>query len=172
MIPVHARAERNINCAMENKKLLTLCIIHQHPNILLGMKKRGFGAGRWNGFGGKVSQGETIEDAAKREVQEEAGIDVRDLNKVGIIEFEFKGNPEILEVHIFRSEHFSGEPAESEEMKPQWFHIDEIPFDSMWPDDIHWIPLFLVGKKFAGKFLFGDGDSILSQKLVEVEELI
>lgn len=153
------------------KKLLTLCIVHQHPNVLLGMKKRGFGAGRWNGFGGKVSEGETIEDAAKREMMEEAGIDISDINKVGIIEFEFQGNPEILQVHIFRADNFSGDPTESEEMKPQWFHVDEIPFAEMWPDDIHWIPLFLEGKKFKGKFLFGEGDSILEQELLEVEEV-
>ena len=38
------------------------------------MKKRGFGAGRWNGFGGKVAPAETIEDAARRELLEEAGV--------------------------------------------------------------------------------------------------
>lgn len=159
---------------MENKnikKLLTLCIIHQHPKVLLGMKKRGFGEGRWNGFGGKVSEGETIEDAARREIQEEAGIKIKDIKKSGIIEFEFKGNPEILEVHIFKSEDFSGEPKESEEMKPQWFHADEIPFEKMWPDDIFWMPLFLSGKKFKGKFLFGESGAILEKELAEVERL-
>ena len=95
------------------KKLLTLCIIYQHPRILLGMKKRGFGAGRWNGFGGKVFSEETIEDTAKREIREEAGIEAGRLEKVGIINFEFKGNPEIFEVHIFRSEYFSGTPRTS-----------------------------------------------------------
>ncbi len=153
------------------KKLLTLCIIHQHPKVLLGMKKRGFGAGRWNGFGGKVSFEETIEDAAKREIREESGVEVKNLNKVGIIEFEFKGNPEILEVHIFKSDNFSGEPIESEEMKPQWFHVNEIPFDDMWPDDKYWLPLFLNGKKFKGKFLFGESDVVLEQELTEVEEI-
>lgn len=153
------------------KKLLTLCLIHQHPKILLGMKKRGFGAGRWNGFGGKVSSEETIEDAAKREIREETGIKVTNLDKAGIIDFEFKGNPEILQVHIFRSDNFLGEPTESEEMKPQWFHIDEIPFNEMWPDDIYWMPLFLDGKKFKGKFLFGESDVILKQKLIEVKEI-
>jgi len=152
------------------KKLLTLTIIHQQPKILLGMKKRGFGVGRWNGFGGKVSFGETIEDAAKREMQEEAGVKLENLDKVGIIDFEFKGNPEILQVHIFRSDNFSGEPTESEEMKPQWFHTNEIPFKEMWPDDIHWMPLFLDGKKFKGKFLFGESDSILQKELSEVKE--
>jgi len=154
------------------KKLVTtLCIVHQHPRILLGMKKRGFGEGRWNGFGGKISPGETIEDAAKREIQEEAGIKIADLYKLGVIEFEFKGNPEIIEVHIFKSGGFSGEPTESEEMKPRWFHIDEIPFDTMWPDDIHWLPFFLQGKRFKGRFLFGEADVILEKELSEVGEL-
>ncbi|MCX6723644.1 MAG: NUDIX domain-containing protein [Candidatus Staskawiczbacteria bacterium] len=76
---------------MENKKIMTLCIVYQPPKILLGMKKRGFGMGRWNGFGGKVDNGETIENAAKRELREEAGIEVKNLDKVGIIDFEFKG---------------------------------------------------------------------------------
>lgn len=165
---------KNIRSVMGNrnmKKLLTLCIIHQHPKILLGMKKRGFGAGRWNGFGGKVSAVETIEDAVRREIQEEAGIEIGNLDKVGIIEFEFKGNPEILEVHIFKSDNFLGEPIESEEMKPHWFHVDEIPFNDMWPDDKYWIPLFLNGKKFRGKFLFGESDIVLEQELIEVEEI-
>ena len=153
------------------KKLLTLCIIHRHPRVLLGMKKRGFGAGKWNGFGGKVSGVETIEDAAKREMLEEAGIKLEDLDKVGILDFEFKGNPEILQVHIFRSENFSGEPAESEEMRPQWFNINEIPYKEMWPDDIHWLPLFLSGKKFKGNFLFGESDVILEKELAEVDSI-
>ncbi len=155
----------------DTKKLLTLTIIHRHPRILLGMKKRGFGAGKWNGFGGKVAPEETVEDAAKREIKEEVGIEVEHISKVGIIDFEFKDNPEILQVHIFKSDNFSGEPTESEEMKPQWFHTDKIPFKEMWPDDIHWIPLFLKGKKFKGKFLFGESDIILEQELVEVEEI-
>ncbi len=153
------------------KKLLTLTIIHQHPRVLLGMKKRGFGAGRWNGFGGKVSPSETIEEAAKRELREEAGIEVSHLDKVGIIEFEFKGNPEILEVHILKSENFSGEPIENEEMKPQWFQVEEIPFEEMWPDDKYWFPLFLQDKKFRGKFLFDEFDNILDMNLTEAEEI-
>ena len=71
------------------KKIQTLCVIHQHPKILLGMKKRGFGAGRWNGFGGKVKDGEEIEDALIREIWEEAGIVVSKIEHFGILNFEF-----------------------------------------------------------------------------------
>lgn len=149
------------------KKILTLCIIHKYPRVLLGMKKRGFGAGKWNGFGGKVEQGETIKEAAKREIYEEAGIALRDkdINKAGVIEFEFKGDPEILEVHIFRAHKFSGEPKETDEMRPAWFEAHEIPYNNMWADDAHWMPLLLSGKKFSGKFLFEGHDKILSKNL-------
>ncbi len=153
------------------KKLLTLCIIYQHPRILLGMKKRGFGTGKWNGFGGKVAPAETIEAAAKRELQEEAGIEAKFLDKVGIIDFEFRGNPEILQIHIFRSDSFLGEPSESEEMNPRWFHIDKIPFKEMWPDDIHWMPSFLKGQKFKGRFLYDELENILDYELLEVQEI-
>ena len=142
-----------------------------HPRILLGMKKRGFGTGRWNGFGGKVLPDETIEESLMREVEEESGIKLQDMQKVGFMEFEFKGNPEIIEVHVYKAEKFSGEVAESEEMKPQWFHVDEIPFSEMWPDDKYWMPLLLSGKKFQGKFIFGESDAILEQELIEVEEI-
>lgn len=152
-------------------KKLTLCIIHNHPKILLGMKKRGFGAGRWNGFGGKVEPGETVEDAAKREIFEEAGIKVNSLEKIGKVDFEFLGDPEILEVHIFKAENFYGELAESEEMKPQWFHIDEIPFPEMWPDDKYWLPLFLKNKKFRGRFLFEGQNEIISHSLWPVNSI-
>lgn len=154
---------------MANKrKFLTLCFVCQYPKVLLGKKKCGFGVGRWNGFGGKVKKGETIEEAAKREIKEEAGITSKSFEKFAIVEFEFRGNPEILEVHFFKINQFSGKPKESAEMKPQWFNIKEIPFQEMWPDDKFWFPLFLEGKKFKGKFLFEGQNKILKYNLNEV----
>ncbi len=154
-------------------KQMTLLIVQKNNRVLLGMKKRGFGAGRWNGFGGKVEPSETIEAAARREVKEEAGIEVNGLEKMGVINFDFKNKPGILQVNIFKSVDFSGEPAESEEMKPQWFDLDKIPFNEMFPDDIHWMPLFLADKKFTGRFLFGEGEgnTILEQELKIIESI-
>ncbi len=153
------------------KKLLNLCLIHKDDEILLAMKKRGFGAGRWNGFGGKIKKGESIEKSAIREVKEESGIKAKKLEKKGIIEFEFNKDPEILEVHIFNITDYYGDPQETEEMKPQWFPIKGIPYNQMWPDDQYWIPIFLEGKYFKGKFLFENNEEnkIIEYKLKEVK---
>lgn len=162
-------AAKNIKSAVENnsKKILTLCLVQQGDKVLLGMKKKGFGAGRWNGFGGKVEAGETVEDAVKREVKEEADIAVSKIEKMGVIDFEFQGDPQILEVHVFKAENFAGEPKETEEMRPAWYDIDKIPFDSMWPDDKFWLPLFLENKKFTGRFLFKGDDSAHNTQILE-----
>ena len=159
------------------KQTLTLCLAVKGRQVLLGMKKRGFGAGRWNGFGGKAEDGETIEEAARRETNEEAGIEVVEMTKRGILEFTFENDPKVLEVHIFRITKFSGNPQETDEMKPQWFSLDEIPFGQMWSDDQYWMPLFFAGKRFRGKFLFdrpSDAEysaKILSQELSEVDSI-
>ncbi|HCI05585.1 TPA: DNA mismatch repair protein MutT [Patescibacteria group bacterium] len=150
------------------RKVQTLCLIVQDGKILLGMKKRGFGQGRWNGFGGKVSDGEAVEVAAAREVLEEVSIVVNGLEEVGVVDFRFPNSEDIMEVHIFKPNSFSGEPQESEEMRPQWFGLDEIPFAEMWSDDEYWFPLFLNGKKFKGRFLFDSADNILEHELTEL----
>ncbi|MEK7139021.1 MAG: NUDIX domain-containing protein [Patescibacteria group bacterium] len=70
----------------------TLCLLLKEKEILLAMKKRGFGAGKWNGVGGKVDEGETVKLAATRELNEEIGVSVKEehLEDVGNIKFIFK----------------------------------------------------------------------------------
>ncbi|HEY4520217.1 MAG TPA: 8-oxo-dGTP diphosphatase [Candidatus Paceibacterota bacterium] len=135
-------------------KILTLCIIEKHGRILLGMKKRGFGTGRWNGFGGKVQDDESIEESAKRETFEETGLTARSLSQAGTIVFKFKDGTGIHEVHVFRCSDFEGEEKESEEMKPQWFAVDQIPYEDMWPADSYWLPYLIEGKNFKATFIY------------------
>lgn len=151
------------------KKLLTLCFLYDDSRVLLGMKKRGFGAGRWNGFGGKVHDGETIEDAVKREFHEESGILPIAISHRGVLTFVFEGDPIVLEVHVYAVNTYEGEPKETDEMAPQWFLCGEIPFDSMWPDDKYWLPLFLAGKRFKGTFVFADQNTLLHHTIEEIQ---
>lgn len=157
---------------MKEKLLTTLVIVHQNPKVLLGLKKRGFGEGRWNGFGGKLMEGESLEQAARREIEEECGIVPKDLTKVGILSFDFDDEPNPIEVHLFKVLDFEGEPLETDEMRPIWFHEHEVPFDSMWKDDFIWFPYFLTNRKFKASFLFdsAENNNILKHEIEEVDD--
>lgn len=143
----------------------TLVFIQKEDKLLLGLKKRGFGTGRYNGFGGKVTEGEEIEGAARRELKEEIGIEVDKLEPVGELIFYPVKFPEGVKVYFFRATDFRGEPQESEEMKPDWFDINSLPYEKMWDDDKYWMPMFLEGKKFTGTFRFDENDKTVEHEL-------
>lgn len=151
------------------KKSFTLVMIHDNEKILLGLKKRGFGEGRWNGFGGKILRGETTVQAAMRELKEEAGIEAINLRPRGILTFTFEKEKDYeVEVNIFTTSEYIGEPIETEEMKPQWFAHSEIPYQEMWADDPHWLPLVLVGKNVKGGVHFdAPGTQIILNNFIE-----
>ncbi len=138
---------------------VTLCFLFKGNQILLAMKKRGFGANRWNGYGGKTNENETLEDAAIRELQEESGLVLKKdaLKKISEIEFLFTKKPEWDQcVHTFFVNQWEGEPQETEEMRPQWFDIGSIPYGEMWPEDKLWLPRAILGEKIKGKIYFKD----------------
>lgn len=146
---------------MSETKRCTLCLLLDEDRVLLGNKRRGFGAGKWNGFGGKVEAGETIARAAVREVEEESGVRVReeDLLQVAEIDFIFQDEPghnNHTSVYLCRS--WQGEPKNTEEMVPQWFAKDGLPFAKMWSCDAEWIPLVLSGRKIRARIYFTAGD--------------
>lgn len=157
-------------------QVATLCFLLRGDEICLGMKKIGFGAGKWNGFGGKVGdktehQRETVEEAVRREGREEFGVGIKDLEKVAEIRFDFPHNQDWGQyVHVFLCQDWEGEPAESNELLPRWFKITDLPFGQMWADDEVWLPLLLEGKKLQARFIFGDKENIIEQELEIIGE--
>ena len=127
--------------------------------MLLGLKKRGFGEGKFNGFGGKLESGETLEESALRELKEESGLvsKLADLRWRGCLTYIYNTKPKAMEVNVFDLEKWEGEPIESEEMEPKWFEHQAVPLSSMWADDAFWLLQYLEGHlstPFIGRFRF------------------
>ncbi|MFA5235760.1 MAG: 8-oxo-dGTP diphosphatase [Bacilli bacterium] len=134
---------------------VTNMIFIDDGKILLGYKKRGFGKGKYNGFGGKPLENETLLAAAIREAREESGLAVIDCYKAGIIDF---GDSYLLRMHVYVAVKWSGSVLETEEMRPSWFPLGDIPYEKMWKDDRYWLPLVLQGKKIKATFNFMNND--------------
>ncbi|MDP4010001.1 MAG: 8-oxo-dGTP diphosphatase [Candidatus Shapirobacteria bacterium] len=149
-----------------NLRQTTLGFLIKDNQILLAMKKRGFGAGKWNGVGGKPNDGELIEETLKREIMEEIGVVFKNQELVAKIKFYFKNNQDWnQEVVVYKINEWENEPQESEEMAPMWYDIDKIPYDKMWVDDRFWLPKVLSGEKIEAIFVFGENEEILEMEI-------
>lgn len=133
----------------------TLTFIIDGEQILLIRKKRGLGAGKINGPGGRLEPGETARACAIREVQEELGVTPIDPVWVGESLFQFVDGYSI-HVHTYLARAFSGTARETDEAIPLWTDIKAIPYDQMWEDDQYWLPLLLNNQSFRGRYLFDD----------------
>ena len=140
-----------------------LCFILHEGKILLIRKKRGLGAGKINGPGGRIEKDETALESAIRETQEEIHVTPTQPKFAGELFFQFIDGFKI-HVAVFRAEECTGAPRETDEAIPLWVSADQIPYAEMWQDDAYWLPLLLEGRQFRGYFTF-DGDKMLSHRV-------
>ncbi len=143
--------------------LATLMFVIKDGRILLIEKKRGLGAGKINGPGGKIDPGETPLQAAIRETQEELHVTPHTPRKLGELMFSMSDSPDIL-CHVYRADDYTGTPTETDEAVPVWTALDAIPYQRMWEDDRHWLPLLLNEQTFRGRFIF-EGERMLWRDL-------
>lgn len=141
----------------------TLMFIVKEGQILLIEKKRGLGAGKINGPGGKIEAGESPLESVFRETQEELMIAPVGVRKLGELWFSMSDHPDIL-CHVFRADDFTGTPTETDEAIPVWFALDQIPYQRMWEDDLYWLPYLLRDETFIGRFVF-DGESMITKEM-------
>lgn len=141
----------------------TLTFVIRDGKVLMIRKKRGLGAGKINGPGGRQEAGETPLQCAIREVQEELCITPLGMSYCGECKFQFVDGYSI-HVHIYKASDYEGTPTETDEAIPLWFPVNELPYNEMWADDRIWLPLLLKGQEFSGRYLF-DGDTMLDYQL-------
>jgi len=154
--PVGETRERVDGANWKPRERGTLCFIIENGKILLIEKKRGLGAGKVNGPGGRIEVGETAEQGAIRETQEEVGLTPTGMEWAGELSFQFRDGYS-LHVELYRASGWTGELRETDEAKPFWCSTSEIPYGRMWADDEQWMPRLLAGEKFRGWFEF-EGD--------------
>jgi 8-oxo-dGTP diphosphatase len=155
----------------------TICFPHINGSILLGMKLEGFGAGKYNGFGGKFStdKGDTIiAHTAIRELNEESGLlaEISDLEKRAVIDFVFPAKPTYNQrVHVYFLPKWKGKPNKTEEMDPKWFSLGEIPYnsDSMWDSDKLWLPQLIAKKSFHATFYWKDDNETVAAYKIDYD---
>jgi 8-oxo-dGTP pyrophosphatase MutT (NUDIX family) len=155
---------------MKSLPRVTIAFVLKDNKVLLGMKKRGFGEGKWNGSGGKAQEGEETEAVMKREIKEEFNIIPTKFEKVAEITFVEPSIPGegIWVAHVFLIKKWTGKITESEEMKPRWFFINKVPYEKMWTSDALWLPRVLKGEKFKAKFIYGNKEKIKEQEITPV----
>ncbi|MFT3990314.1 MAG: 8-oxo-dGTP diphosphatase [Luteolibacter sp.] len=142
----------------------TLLFIVKGGEILLIEKKRGHGAGKINGPGGKIDPGETPLESIIRETQEELCITPVAPGKIGELHFAMSDYPSIL-CHVYRAEDFTGTPTETDEAVPVWYPVHAVPYERMWEDDRYWLPLLIRNESFRGRFTFS-GETMLWHEIV------
>lgn len=140
-----------------------LLFLFRNDEILLIRKKRGLGAGKINGPGGRIDPGESAEQAALRETREEVGLEARNIREAGQLFFQFT-NGHSIHCTVFTGTEWSGELVETAEADPFWTPVTEVPFEAMWADDRHWFPALLEGRYFRGYFTF-DGDTLQAARV-------
>ncbi len=121
-------------CCMQVSRQ-TLCYVFRpgdrgQQQVLLGRKKRGFGAGKIMGLGGHAEPGESDIACALREVYEEAGITIvpESVTQRAALTFIFPARPELNAlVIVFIGKQWSGQVQESDEITPEWFDVASRP---------------------------------------------
>ena len=148
----------------------SLVFLIRGEQLLLGMKRRGFGQGLFNGIGGKVESGEDILEAATRECMEEIQVRPHRLNPIAKLSFINQRYADNL-VFAFSCDQWAGTPSTSEEMIPKWFNLSDIPYDKMWEGDSYWLPRVLANEKIAGVFYFDNQDRLLDYHIATLLEV-
>jgi len=143
-------------------KLATLCyVIDKKNNSTLMLhrvkKENDYHEGKWNGLGGKFEQGESPEECAIREIEEECGLKVKSVTMKGFITFPMFDGKEDWYVFLFIADEFEGKLIDSPEGNLAWVPNDKLVDLNLWDGDKIFIPWLFEDKFFSAKFNYADG---------------
>ena len=143
-------------------KLATLCyVIDKKKNSTLmiyrNKKLNDYHEGKWNGLGGKFEPGESPEECAAREIEEESGLRVTSVRMRGFITFPLFDGIDDWYVFLFTATEFRGELIDSAEGDLEWIPNDKLTKINLWDGDKIFIPWLFEDKFFSAKFNYKNG---------------
>ena len=103
-------------------------VIDRNEKVLLGKRlKRDSFYGLWCTFGGAVEPGETPEQALKRQLKEELGIDITEPEFLTVIETVAEDDPsETVQLHYLVRRYKDEIVNKSEHSEIRWFSMEEL----------------------------------------------
>ncbi len=107
----------------ENVELTVLCLITDRSRLLLQNRTKK----DWQGYtlpGGHVEPGESFDDAAIREMQEETDLDIKNPRLAGVKQFPIENGRYI--VLLFKATEYSGTVVSSDEGQMEWVESDRL----------------------------------------------
>ena len=123
-------------------------------------KKNDENKDKWIGVGGKLEEGESPFDGARREILEETGLTVDKLNYRGIVTFILDGVTEYM--HLFHTDKFSGELiSDCDEGDLDWIEKDKLLTLELWEGDKIFLKLLDTEKRFFSLKLDYDRNGVL-----------
>ena len=146
-------------------KLATLCyVIDKSRNSTLMIhrtkKENDYHKGKWNGLGGKFEPGESPEECAIRELEEESGLIIKSIKMKGFISFPMFDGKEDWYVFLFTADEYEGELIDSNEGNLQWIPNKKLTDINLWEGDKYFIPWLFEEKFFSAKFIYLNGNYI------------
>lgn len=110
---------------------MVAAVIRRGDEILAARRGYGEYKGGWEFPGGKIKQGETPQDALKREIREELDMDIEVGELIETVEFDYPGFH--LSMDCFWASVISGKPVLREHMSVKWLTGDTL-------DTVSWLP--------------------------------
>src|SRR3989344_6221276 len=112
----------------ERPKVGVGMLVLKGKKVLLGKRKGAHGEGEYAGVGGHLELNESIEDCAKREAMEEAGIEIKNIELLCVSNIKKYGK-HYLDIGL-KVEWAKGEPKIIEKKKSygfDWYDLDNLP---------------------------------------------
>lgn len=123
---------------MENPKVGVACFVWRDGKFIVGKRLGAHGEGTWSVPGGHLEYGESWEEAAKREVLEETGVEITNVRFLAATNDVFEANNKHYISIWLEADWLSGEPTIMEPDKwvdQEWRDFSSLPaplFEPCW----------------------------------------